>query len=387
MVQKRILPLIVIAQFLCTSLWFAGNAVIPELIKTFHLSSSAFGHLTSAVQLGFISGTLFYALLALADRFPPSKLFFISSMLAVLSNLAIVITAEGISGLLSGRFLTGFFLAGIYPVGMKIAADHYGKDLGKVLGFLVGALVLGTAFPHLVKSYSDSLSWKLVFVITSCLAFLGGSLMLLVPNGPFRKASHRIDFSSLFTIFRVKAFRSATVGYFGHMWELYSFWTFVPFILSIWLMSHPRQQVNIPILSFIIIAGGSLACVAAGYISKRYGVGKTANWALFSSCICCCISPLMFRMPAGIFIAFLAFWGLVVIADSPMFSTLVAQNAPVESRGTALTFVTCIGFSITIVSIELLNFLKGYIHPDYLFLFLAPGPVMGLIFAISLKNK
>ncbi len=160
--MKHILPTIVLSQFLCTSLWFAGNAVIPDIIRDFNLESSFLGHLISAVQFGFISGTLVFALLTISDRYSPSVVFFVCSVLAALSNLMINFGNTTSFDLLLSRFLTGFFLAGIYPVGMKIASDHYQKGLGKSLGFLVGALVLGTSFPHLIKSVSADLPWKFV---------------------------------------------------------------------------------------------------------------------------------------------------------------------------------------------------------------------------------
>lgn len=375
-----ILPCIVLSQFLCTSLWFAGNAVIPDLVKAFHFTGGIPGHLTSAVQFGFISGTLVYAILGVSDRFSPSKVFFVNALLASAANISIVIMEQGLTGILLFRFLTGFFLAGIYPVGMKIASDHYGKVLGKALGFLVGALVIGTSLPHLIKNYSGSFSWRIVFIVTSALSVIGGLIMFFLPDGAYRKKGQGIRRSELFVIFRDKQFRAASFGYFGHMWELYAFWAFVPLMLSLWVKVHPLQSLNISVCSFIIIAGGSIACVASGFISQKIGSRNTAFAALAFSALCCCISPFMFTMPKFLFIAFMLFWGLVVIADSPMFSTLVAQNAPPEAKGTALTFVTCIGFSITIVSIELINALKDILHAEYLFLFLTVGPLLGLIY-------
>ena len=387
MSKARILPLIVLSQFFCTSLWFAGNAVIAGLNKDFPQSGNSFAHLASVVQFGFITGTLLYAVLALVDRFPPSKVFFFSALLAAFSNFAIVISSHNFSMLLTFRFLTGFFLAGIYPVGMKIASDHYGKDLGKVLGFLVGALVLGTAFPHLVKNYSGQYLWKTVFTITSALAIIGGTIVLFIPGGPYATMSTKIDLTLLFRIFRRPIFRSASFGYFGHMWELYTFWAFVPFMIMSWAHLHPEDHLNIAVLSFYVIAGGSIACITNGYLSQNYGAKKTAFVALLLSGLCCCVSPLMVDMPFSIFIAFLIFWGMVVIADSPMFSTMVAQNAPAESKGTALTIVTCIGFTITIVSVELLGYLQTIMNPRYLFLVLAPGPVFGLAALLAGRSK
>ena len=384
MSRKVVLPLIIISQFLCTSLWFAGNAVIPELVKSFHLASNAAGHLASSVQFGFITGTFIYAYLAIADRFPPSRVFFISALLASLANLAVVFYATNINSLLSLRAITGFFLAGIYPVGMKIASDHFGKDLGKVLGFLVGALVLGTALPHLVNNFSGALSWSLVFTFTSALCMIGGTLMLLIPKGRYNLSVNKKLTFNIPAIFRDKVFRSAAFGYFGHMWELYTFWAFVPFIVLTWLTANPVHNFNIRLLSFVIIAAGSLGCVLSGYLSQRYGNGKIAFIALSLSCICCFLSPFIHLMPPLVFIAFMLFWSSTVIADSPMFSSLVAQNAPVQFKGTALTLVTCIGFSITILSIEMINALKDILTPVYLFLFLIPGPLLGLI---AMKNN
>ncbi len=385
---SRVLPVIVLAQFLCTSLWFAGNAVIPDLANEFGLGNTALGHILSAVQFGFIVGTLSYALLSLADRFSPSKVFFFSAVAAACSNFAMSFNEQNISSLLALRFVTGFFLAGIYPVGMKIAADYYDKGLGKALGFLVGALVLGTAFPHLLKSFTTALPWKTVLYFTSGLSITGGLLILLfVPNGPYRKMGQRLNINAVFGIFRDRQFRSAAAGYFGHMWELYTFWAFVPVILSTYQQLHPQQSIKVPMLSFLVIALGGLACVAGGYIAQKTGTKRTAFLALLMSGSCCLLSVFAFNWPLEIFIPFLVFWGLVVITDSPLFSTLVAQNAPAATKGTALTIVTCIGFSITIISIELINTLAAHINDRYLYLFLAAGPALGLFYMLKTNDS
>ena len=194
---------------------------------------SALGHLTSAVQFGFIIGTLIFAILTIADRFSPSKVFLVSALLGSLFNLGVIWEANHLLSLLSLRFFTGFFLAGIYPVGMKIASDYYEKGLGKSLGFLVGALVLGTALPHLLNEMTLVYSWKSVLITTSSLGVLGGLLMvIMVPDGPFRKKSKRTDLPAFFSVFRNLKFRSVAFGYFGHMWELYAFWAFIPIMLK-----------------------------------------------------------------------------------------------------------------------------------------------------------
>jgi MFS family permease len=387
MIKKHILPSIVIAQFCCTSLWFAGNGVINELVINFSLNESAMSHLTSTIQFGFITGTLLFALMTIADRFSPSKVFFVCALLGATFNLGVIWSGNTLISLLILRFITGFFLAGIYPVGMKIAADYYDKGLGKSLGYLVGALVVGTALPHLLNGLGQQIiSWNFVLIGTSGIAVVGGAILLFfVPDGPHRKPSQQLDLTAFFKVFQNKSFRAASFGYFGHMWELYTFWAFVPFMISTYNSIHENNVINIAILAFFVIGIGGLACVIGGYLSLKFGSRKIAFIALFLSMCCCLISPIVFNITSpSLFIAFLLFWGMVVIADSPLFSTLVANNADAKLKGTALTIVNCIGFAITIVSIQLINALTGYLNDQMLFLILAAGPIFGLI---SLARK
>ena len=379
-IPKYILPIIIIAQFCCTSLWFASNGVLSDLILNFKLNENALSNLTSAVQFGFISGTLLFAILTITDRFSPSKVFFSAAILGALCNAVILWESNSLFTLILFRYLTGFFLAGIYPVGMKIAADYYDKGLGKSLGFLVGALVLGTSFPHLLNGLKSYFSWQSVISTTSILAVFGGVLMLtLVPNGPNRKQNQQMDFSGFFKVFKNLEFRAAAFGYFGHMWELYTFWAFVPILLSTYQNMH-QTTLNIPLLSFGIIAIGSLSCVLGGYISEKIGVKKTASFALGLSACCCLVAPLFFAIPSPIiFVCFLLFWGMVVIADSPLFSTLVAKSADPELKGTALTIVNSIGFAITIISIQFISTIKSSLTGNWFYMFLAIGPLLGLL--------
>ncbi|MDG1529163.1 MAG: MFS transporter [Polaribacter sp.] len=385
--SKLILPVIVISQFCCTSLWFAGNGVINDLVLNFSLNESALGHLTSAVQFGFIIGTLTFAILTISDRFSPSKVFLISAFLGALFNLGILWESNSLITLLLLRFFTGFFLAGIYPVGMKIATDYFKNGLGKSLGFLVGALVIGTAFPHLLNGLSETFNWKTVLISTSSLASIGGLLMfILVPDGPFRKPSQQTDFSAFFKVFQNRKFRSVTFGYFGHAWELYAFWAFVPIILKKYSVENPEITFNISLFSFLIIGVGGLACIISGFLSLKFGAKRIAFISLLLSCVCCIISPFIFNSEFEVlFFVFLFFWGMVVIADSPLLSTLVAQNAPAETKGTALTIANCIGFFITIISIQILTQLLEITNSNNIYVILAIGPILGLI-ALRKKN-
>ena len=379
--MKRVLPTIVISQFFCTSLWFAGNAVMGDIAKEFHLGSSYLANLASAVQIGFISGTLLFAIFGISDRYSPSKVFFGCATIAALINLGVSWTGNTGTSLMLLRALTGFCLAGIYPVGMKIASDHYQQGLGKSLGFLVGALVLGTSFPHFLKNFMSGMPWRSVIFATSTLSALGGlAMLLLVPDGPGRQPGRRIKLSGFMSGFRHPEFRAAAFGYFGHMWELYAFWVFVPVMLTAYNTHYPTVNLNVPLWSFMIIAIGSLACVASGYISQKLGAKFVATAALTASCICCLISPLLLLNGSlSLFLAFLFIWSVVVIADSPLFSTLVAQNAPAETKGTSLTIVNCIGFAITIISLQLISLLRTDANVGYVYLILAVGPVFGLV--------
>lgn len=374
------LIIIVTAQFLCTSLWFASNAVMSDLINEFRLSENSLANLTSAIQLGFIAGTLLFALFNIADRFSPSKVFFFSALIGALCNLGIMARTNTFFSLSVLRFFTGFFLAGIYPIGMKIAADHFDKQLGKSLGFLVGALVLGTAFPHLLAVLKASFSWEPVIAGTSILAVLGGgAILILVPDGPYRKKSSKLQLGAVIDVFKKKQFRSAAFGYFGHMWELYTFWTFVPVLLRTYNDLNQDIPLNVSIWSFIIIAIGSVACVSAGFLSLNWKPKKIAIIALSISGLCCLLSPSLFLIGKVGFLVFLLIWGFTVIMDSPLFSTLVAKNADSEIKGTALTIVNCIGFSLTIVSLQTLNLLSSFIQKEYIFMVLAIGPIFGLL--------
>lgn len=384
--SKLVLPIIVLSQFFCTSLWFAGNSVLDSLILEFGLHESSIGSLTSSVQLGFIIGTLLFAAFTLVDRFSPSKLFFICAVLGALANLGIMLKGNSLNDILLFRFLTGFFLAGVYPVGMKIASDYYDKGLGKALGYLVGALVLGTGFPHLLKGLLTDFSWRYVLLGVSSFATVGGALMLFfVSDGPFRKKYAKVDFFSFFKVFKYSKFRNVSFAYFGHMWELYTFWALVPFIIKQYNEVNENLIFNVPIASFMVIAIGGVACVVSGYLSLYFGNRKVAISALLLSAICCVLSLWMFDVSPIFFIIFLSIWGWSVIADSPLLSTLVAQNAPVNIKGTALTIVNSVGFTLTIISIQLFVYLIELTGSFNAVAFLSLGPILGLIFLIRAK--
>ncbi len=383
-IPRRILPVIVLSQFACTSLWFAGNAILPDL----DLPSTAVGPLTSAVQFGFITGTLAFALLTIADRFSPSRVFFVCGLLAALANLGVLWAFDHYPMLLTLRALTGFLLAGIYPVGMKIASDWHREGLGKALGYLVGALVLGTAFPHLVRSLTQTLPWTAVILATSTCALLGGlAIVLLVPDGPNRRPGRGLDLGAIGRIFANRRFRAAAFGYFGHMWEVYTFWALAPVLWLAYLAAHGREEQDVSFLAFVSIAAGGIGCIIGGYLSLYIGSRRTAILALTSSGLCCLLFPLAVHLPFVLFLLYILIWGLTVAADSPQFSTLVAQSADPTRTGTALTITNCIGFAITIVSLQLVTPLVAKTGNPWLLWILAAGPAVGLTAVARLSGK
>jgi MFS family permease len=373
------LPLIIFSQFTGSSLWFAGNAVIGDLQLDWGLGDQSLAYITSAVQLGFICGTLLFALLLVADRFSPRKVFFCCSLAGAIANVALLAITPGLAALLILRFSTGFFLAGIYPVGMKIAAGWYRQGLGRALGYLVGALVVGTAFPHLIRSSGAELPWQQVIIGVSILATSGGFAMLLaVPDGPQLSSGSAFNPRVLGLIFRSRRFRASAFGYFGHMWELYTLWAFIPLWLLAYATSHD-VSLNIPLWSFLVIAAGFLGCAGGGLISNRLGSSPVAAVQLAVSGLCCLLAPFMFNTGPVPLLAFLLLWGVTVVGDSPQFSALNADNAPREYVGSALTIVNSIGFLITVFSIQLASSLLPLIGVQHLFWLLIPGPLLGLL--------
>ncbi len=378
-IPKRILPAIVFAQFAGTSLWFAGNAILPQVQESWNLPEGSLANVTSAVMLGFIVGTFLFALFSVADRFKPSQVFFICSLLGATFNLLLIFLPSTYFNLLGLRFMTGIFIAGIYPVGMKISADWYGGKLGKALGYLIAALVVGSAFPHLLNHFGTSLSWKFVLIGTSSLALIGGFMMiLLVGDGPHRITGARFEPRKVIDVFRKKDFRAAAFGYFGHMWELYTLWAFLPVILIYYNESH-NTAIPISLWTFIIIAVGAIGCVLGGILSTRLGSAKVAFRFLSLSGLLCLASPLFYDLPVPLFITVLLIWGFAVIGDSAQFSSLNALTAPPEFKGTALTIAVSIGFLLTIPSIQLLGALAEMIDTRWLLFTLVIGPIFGLV--------
>jgi len=385
---NRALAMVSFAVLLASSTWFSGTAAVPSLRQAWGLGEGESAWLTISVQLGFITGTFLYSLLNLADRFNARRVFFTSALLGAGFNLGFAWLADGLGAGVALRFLTGVTLAGVYPVAMKIVAMWFRSGLGWRLGVLVGALTLGTASPYLIRAVGTRLDWRALVATASLSAVAGGALMLLgVGDGPFLKTRARFDYSMAFKVFRHRQFRYTAFGYFGHMWELYAFWSLSAFYLGARFQGEASDWPGlIPALAFLTIGVGALGCAGGGWVSRSAGERKVALVSLVVSAACSALSGLAFSLPAAPLMVFILVWGVFVVSDSPQFSALAAKHAPPEYTGTALTIQNGIGFAITTVSIQLLPIVARAVGWRWAFTFLAIGPVVGAYFMSRLGD-
>ena len=369
-----VVALIVIAEAFGTSLWFSVNAVAESLQQDWGLDTRGIGHLTSAVQAGFIAGTFLFAVSGLADRFSASRVFGVCAVLGALSNAAFAGLQDWPVSALLMRFVTGLALAGIYPIGMKLVMSWAPERAGQMLGWLVGMLALGSGLPHLIRGSNFQFDWPLVVYSASLLALIGGALVAWQGDGPHHGQRSRMRWGGALRAFGHRDFRAAAFAYFGHMWELYAFWAAAPFLIVASGLAHGKAA---SLTTFAVFVGGALGCILGGQISRRWGNARVALVALGGSAAMCLVFPLISDAPVLIIFGVLLAWGVFVVADSPQFSALAAAACDPRDVGAALALMNSIGFTISIFSIELALAWLSDIGPWVGWLLL-PGPLVGL---------
>jgi len=369
-----------LAMFLGMTLWFSATAANGPIEREFHLTTGETAWLTMAVQGGFVAGTLVSALLNLADVINARRLFAIGCAIAALSNAALA-GAGGAGAIIALRVATGAALAWVYPTGMKIAAGWFERRRGAALGLLLGALTVGSAFPHLLAAASTTVPWRTLMIAGSLLALAGGAIVLsLVADGPYVASSGRFDPAAAVRVFADRRTRLATLGYLGHMWELYAMWTWVAAYASasFGVAGTTPASTSGSAVAFTTIASGAIGSAAAGWFADRLGKARIATASMIVSGACSASAGFVFRAPAPLLFLFAIVWGVAVVADSAQLSALVAEFSPRGHVGTALTVQTCAGFLLTMVSFRLLPAAAQTIGWQWVFLCLVPGPIFGI---------
>ncbi len=374
--------ILVACQVAAMALWFSASAIVPTLQARYGLDALHSSLFTTAVQAGFVVGTLGSAVLGLADRLDPRRFFAAATLLGAGANALILVLDPTSDAVIACRFVTGVAMAGVYPVGMKMAASWAKADMGLLIGLLIGGLTLGSASPHLFNALGG-IDWRFT-IASASLAAVGAALLIhRVRLGPNRRPSPRFDPAAALAGFRTRSLRLANFGYLGHMWELYAMWAW----LVVFLEASFRLTLDDPetaafwarTATFVAMGlGGGAGCVLGGLLADRVGRTALTIAAMATSGACAFAIGFLFGGPPALLFALALVWGVSVVADSAQFSASVAELAPPERIGTLLTVQTATGFLLTLVTIHLMPLAVEALGWRYAFAVLALGPAFGV---------
>jgi MFS family permease len=390
MSPRRVLMVLAVAEFLAMAPWFSASAVAPTLARLWRLDASGTAWLTVSVQLGFVAGALASAILTLSDMWSARRLVAVSGALAGAATLGVALAPNAGVGI-GLRMLTGAALAGVYPPGMKIVAGWFREGRGWAIGLLVGALTLGSAFPHLVRWAVPAEQWRPVLVVAAASAVAGGLLVLLVPHdGPFAAPAPKFTWSAAPRMLGDRAVSLANLGYLGHMWELYAMWTWIAVFVA--ESEHARtgnpSAVGLPALvTFAVVGSGAIGCWLGGKYADRWGRTLVTSAAMAVSGACALTVGMLFGRSLAVLLPVLLLWGVTVVADSAQFSAAVSELAPRDLVGTALTLQTSLGFLLTCLTIFLLPLVVARVGWRWGMAVLALGPAAGVWAMLALRRR
>ena len=382
----RALSLLALSELLCLSLWFSGSAVIPALTKEWSLTESQASWISIAVQLGFVAGTLLSAVLNLSDIISSRHLFAVAGIAGAITNAVFGLYVHQPEMAIALRFLTGVCLAGVYPPGMKVMATWFRQRRGMALGVLVGALTLGKATPYLVNAVGST-NWRTNVLFVSLMAVVGSLIVLFfVSDGPYALPRATFDIKQVARVFSNRGVRLASFGYFGHMWELYGMWIWIPVMMRASVAVSGGDPKFAEVSSFLIIGSGAVGCVIAGLLADRVGRTIVTSWAMAISGACCLGVGFLYGSNPYFLLVIAVIWGASVVADSAQFSSCITELGDPQYIGTALTIQMCLGFLLTTISIELIPRAVNFVGWRYAFMILAPGPLFGVISMLRLRQ-